>query len=250
MIELVEAEYTKIAEDTGTTLDFIKKYLSNVRDDINQVELVNKIRVEKSMQILRALKLLEPILGKNENDLLSTLNIDKKIFDLPYINFSKKIIIHINKFIEDINNLRKEILEYYIYNISYSDDNNQLSAPITKINIDPTVIESRRNGIITQKSVEEKEIKETSQKFVWKYKEIIVSFQNKSKQLKKYAPQDRSATTIGRIFSWNSYNINNLAENSKNIIDMRSILIHSDSIEEDLKLSRSITEKNDREVLQ
>ncbi len=31
---------------------------------------------------------------------------------------------------------------------------------------------------------------------------------------------------------------------------MRSILIYSDSIEEDLELSRSITKKNDREVLQ
>ncbi len=163
---MIESEYAKIAEETGVTVNFIEKYLSNARDDINQAELVDKIRIEKSMQILRALKLLEPILGKNESDLLSALNIDKKTFYLPYINFSKKIITHINKFIENISNLRKEILEYYIHNISYNDHNNQLSAPTSKINIDPTLIESRRNGIIAPKSVEEKEIKETSQKFV------------------------------------------------------------------------------------
>ena len=109
-------DIANIAKKAGTTPEYVTKFIEQNETKLFEDEIVEQIRTDMSLSILKTLSILEYTTSKTKDELLDALHITREQLETEMIKNSRLLFSHMDLFAKKIATIRKNIITYIIEN--------------------------------------------------------------------------------------------------------------------------------------
>ena len=109
-------DIANIAKKAGTTPEYVTRFLEQNETKLFEDEIVEQIRTDMSLSILKTLSILEYTTSKTKDELLDALHITREQLETEMIKNSRLLFSHMDLFAKKIATIRKNIITYIIEN--------------------------------------------------------------------------------------------------------------------------------------
>ena len=237
----------RIAKKADTTPAYVTKFLEKNKRKLTEKQLVEQIRTDISLSILKTLPILEFTTNKTKDELMDALHITREQLETDTIKNMKLNmrlrISHMDTSAEKIATIRKNIMTYIIENGLY------LAADLTKIDTEFDIVdndafeawrEKMLHWLIWPKHDSDKDPK--NEDFVHEYKELIKEILiEKDKLDHRYLELPNEILKLKALFGSQLLFLRKLFRWSNT---MRAILINTAEFTRKQQMNREFTNSN------
>lgn len=109
-------DIANIAKKAGTTPEYVSRFLEQNETKLFEDEIVEQIRTDMSLSILKTLSILEFTTSKTKDELMDALHITREQLETDTIKNMRLRISHMDTSAEKISTIRKNIMTYIVEN--------------------------------------------------------------------------------------------------------------------------------------